>query len=126
MENSADEIMRKKLVVIGAGFVLFVVVIIIVWILSNIPHHTANVDTVNANDVVSGTELSDKNLADLERGLREFLGRYYSDKSEFSGKLTMTVRPETVVVDENKVANFIVDVEELIITKESANTGLPS
>ena len=117
MENSssADEIMRKRIVVIVAGVVALTVVAVVVWVVSMIPWHNGEVKTINQDDVVESGVLTERNLVAIEDTVTRKIEAFYSDK--ISGGATISVRTDSVKKD-GKIATVLADVEELRITYE--------
>ena len=111
--SSADEIMRKRIVVIIAGAVALMVIGVIIWIVSLVPKHNGEVRTINQADVVESGVLTERNLVAIENTVNRKIEAFYSDK--VSGGATISVRTDSVKKD-GKNATALADVEELHIT----------
>ena len=113
MENSAEEIARKRVVVIAAGFGVFILLIFVIWMILGIRWRNNNVTTLNRDEVVSESGLTQARVAAIEGNISNIIEMYYKDK--VPGKATMTIRQ---TMTEDGTEKTLVDVEEIRVTFE--------
>ncbi len=122
MESNVDEITRKKMVVIAAGFGLFVLVIIIIWMLSGVNWRGSRVTTLNRNDVINEDNgLSQQDVARAEEIVGNVINMYYKDKIPDSKKATVSIRKGTA---DDGTTKMLIDVDEIRVTFELGANSL--
>ena len=111
MENSAEEIARKKIVVIGAGFLVLVLLVLMIWMILGVRWRSSRVATMNREEVMSGSDgMTQVEVENIETWVSSIIEMYYQDKVPNGKKATMAIR--------RKVGKTLVDVEELHVTFE--------
>ena len=114
MENSAEEIARKKIVVIAVGFGIFVFVIFIIWMLLGVRWRNNRVTILNREEVMGGEGgMSRVEVERIETGISNIINEYYKDK--VPGKAKMAIRQSKA---EDGTMKTLVDVEDIRVTFE--------